>query len=119
MDLEQHLIRQIVFSRATFGPGPRTEGIIDHIKKELVEVEEGNGDPSEWVDVVILALDGLTRALSEELDSNSADVIAYTACSEILGKQRINEARDWPDWRSVPEGQAIEHVRTEAASADE
>jgi hypothetical protein len=64
MDLKQHLIRQMAWSHATFGPGERTQGVIDHIKKELVEVERANGDSSEWVDVVILALDGLTRRLA-------------------------------------------------------
>lgn len=32
--------------------------------------------------------------------------------SELVAKQERNEARDWPDWRTVPEGQAIEHIRT-------
>lgn len=39
-DLIAHLTRQAAFSRATFGPGPRTEGVIDHVKKELREVEK-------------------------------------------------------------------------------
>lgn len=40
IDLIAHLTRQAAFSRATFGPGPRTKGVIDHIRKELVEVEK-------------------------------------------------------------------------------
>jgi hypothetical protein len=37
MDLKQHLIRQMAFSHATFGPGERRDGVIDHIRKELIE----------------------------------------------------------------------------------
>ncbi len=49
MDLKQHLIRQMAFSHATFGPGERTDGVIDHIRKELVEVENANGESDEWL----------------------------------------------------------------------
>ena len=38
-DMIAHFTRQAAFSRATFGPGPRTKGVIDHVKKELREVE--------------------------------------------------------------------------------
>ena len=38
IDLVAHLTRQAAFSRATFGPGPRTEGVLDHITKEVEEV---------------------------------------------------------------------------------
>lgn len=62
-DLVGHLKRQMAWSHATFGPGERTAGVIDHIRKELVEVEQGDGDASEWVDVVILALDALPGGL--------------------------------------------------------
>lgn len=113
MDLKQHLIRQMAFSHATFGPGERTDGVIDHIRKELDEVAEANGESSEWVDVVILALDGLTRRLAyvngERRDPHQ---VAEMACNMIEGKQTRNEARDWPDWRTVPHGKAIEHNRT-------
>ena len=52
LDLEQHLKRQIAFSRATFGPGERRAGVIDHIRKELAEVEEANGDPGKAIEHV-------------------------------------------------------------------
>lgn len=112
MDLQQHLIRQMAFSHATFGPGERTNGVIDHIRKELVEVEEANGEASEWVDVVILALDGLTRRLAfcGEGRADPSDV-ARIACNMIVGKQTRNEARNWPDWRGQSTDKAIEHVR--------
>jgi hypothetical protein len=113
MDLEQHLIRQMAFSHSTFGPGERTAGVIDHIRKELVEVENADGSADEWVDVVILALDDLTRRLAFVGRGTRANpqVVAETACRMIVGKQTRNEARDWPDWRTAARDKAIEHVR--------
>ncbi len=112
MDLKQHLIRQMAFSHSTFGPGTRTDGVVDHIRKELGEVIEAKGDSAEWVDVVILALDGLTRQLAYCNGERSDPVtVAKIACDMIAGKQSRNEARDWPDWRTAPKGKAIEHVR--------
>lgn len=100
-DLIAHLHRQREFSQRTFGPGARVQGLLDHLRKELVEVEEFPGDIEEWVDVVLLALDGAWRAGYEPIDIALA----------ITEKQARNEARIWPDWRDVPEGKAIEHVR--------
>ncbi|MEU8371198.1 dATP/dGTP pyrophosphohydrolase domain-containing protein [Micromonospora tulbaghiae] len=97
-----HLARQRSFSERTFGPGPRTEGVLDHIRKELTEVEASPYDLSEWVDVVILALDGAWRAGHEPQQIIDA----------IVAKQAKNEARTWPDWRTAAPGQAIEHDRT-------
>lgn len=111
MNLKQHLIRQMAWSHATFGPTTRTEGVLDHIRKELVEVEEANGSYEEWVDVVILALDGLTRQLAFVKSSGRRDPaqVAEIACAAIVAKQTRNEARDWPDWRTADPGKAIEH----------
>jgi hypothetical protein len=114
-DLEQHLARQMVFSRATFGPGARTNGVLDHISKEMVEVRDSVGTAKhtdEWVDMVILSLDGLTRAIwaasGYQITANEA---AEDAVSAILRKQQKNERRDWPDWRNALPDTAIEHVR--------
>jgi len=113
MDLKQHLIRQMAFSHATYGPGERTKGVIDHIRKELEEVERANGEASEWVDVAILALDGLTRRLAYcNGKRNDPDRVAELACSMIIAKQSRNEARDWPDWRTQSADKAIEHNRS-------
>lgn len=111
-DLEAHLKRQMAWSHATFGPGERTNGVVDHIRKELIEVVEGDGDAAEWVDVVILALDGLTRRLAfvggERADPER---VVEMACRMIVGKQTRNEGRTWPDWRTASADKAIEHVR--------
>lgn len=111
MNLRDHLIRQMAFSHATFGPGERREGVLDHIKREVREVEDANGEAAEWVDLVILALDGLTRRLAY-VNGDRADpyIVADTACRMIRNKQTRNESRVWPDWRTAPANKAIEHV---------
>lgn len=101
-DLISHLHRQREFSERTFGPGKRSKGIIDHIGKELREIEAAPHDLTEWVDVVILALDGAWRA-------------GYTPeqiSSAIAAKQENNEGRTYPDWRTMDPEKAIEHDRT-------
>ena len=121
MDMKAHMLRQMAFSRGTFGPGERRQGIIEHIRKELVEIEESDGSHEEWVDVVILALDGLWRSidkLSEYIDPEDgldglpmSEIIAELTVIAILEKQGINELRVWPDWRTIPQDRPIEHVR--------
>jgi hypothetical protein len=105
-DLIKHLRRHIAFSARTFGPGPRIGGVLDHIRKELREIEADPTDLTEWCDVMMLAFDGAWRA------GYSPEQIAQA----IEAKQTKNEGRQWPDWRTVPDGQAIEHVRDGAAS---
>ena len=110
MNLEEHLKRQMAFSISTYGPGTRTEGVIDHIRKETVEVLE-EGDPREWVDLVILSLDGLWRSLAFTGENNWDDV-SKIAAQLILEKQSRNEQRNWPDWRNADPNKAIEHDRS-------
>ena len=106
-DLHEQLHRQRNFSERTFGPGERLAGVIDHIRKELAEVEKAaaDGEPTlpEWVDVIILALDGAWRSGATPQEISAA----------IAAKQARNEARKWPDWRSADPGKAIEHDRTQ------
>lgn len=113
-DFVAHLTRQAAVSRAIFGPGPRTEGICDHIAKELNEVgvAEGEDDRAhEWVDVAILGLDGLLRSIWAVNPALTATQVAARAVYLIEAKQGKNEKRVWPDWRTVPADKAIEHKR--------
>lgn len=92
---------QIRWSLQTFGPHPRTRGLIQHVEKELKEIEAEPDDLEEWVDVMIIALDGAWRA-------------GYTAkeiVDQLVKKQEKNRSRKWPDWRTKSQDEAIEHIR--------
>lgn len=111
MNFKEHLHRQAVFSKATFGPGPRTEGVLDHISKEMDEVRKAKIKSDEWVDMVILSLDGLLRSIKDQYPGFNFEQVAYSAVEKIKSKQSINEKRDWPDWRTSDPNKAIEHVK--------
>lgn len=101
MDLAKFFDEKAAWSRETFGPGRRTAGVIDHIKKELAEIEADPGDVHEWCDVVLLAMDGAARAGFTGDDFRAA----------LVAKQLRNTMRSWPDWRTMPSDKAIEHDR--------
>ncbi|MCP1674374.1 hypothetical protein J2T57_001476 [Natronocella acetinitrilica] len=61
-DFAAHLERQRAFSEETFGPGARTRGLVDHIRKEIIEVADAPDDLVEWIDLALLFLDGAWRA---------------------------------------------------------
>jgi hypothetical protein len=88
-DIESYFRRQIWWSENTFGPALRTKGVIDHIRKELTEIEREPHDLSEWIDVVILAMDGFWRH-----GGNASDLLPA-----LLAKQRKNMAPVRPDAR--------------------
>lgn len=89
------------WSTETFGPGARLAGVLAHIRSELDEVEDAPQDVEEWIDVVILALDGAWRA------GHEPEVIV----DALLAKYAKNRARSWPDWRTADPDAPIEHVR--------
>lgn len=104
-NFEVHLAHQAAWSEKTFGPGDRSQGIMDHIVKELCEVLRAKSESerqAEWIDVVILALDGAWRS----------GMSPQQIISGIVAKQAKNEARVWPDWRSADPNKAIEHVKS-------
>lgn len=98
---EDHIQNQIEWSTKTFGPEPRLKPLIEHIRLELQEIEAAPEDLEEWVDVIILALDGAWRA-----GHSPREIIAA-----IKAKQRKNEEREWPDWRSWPKDKPIVHMQ--------
>lgn len=100
-DLVAHLHHQKAFSEKTFGPGERTKGILDHIRKELSEIEKEPNDLYEWIDLILLAFDGAWR------HGHSPEEIV----TAIVAKQTKNEKREWPDWREMSPDRAIEHIR--------
>jgi len=105
-DFAAHLQRQRGWSGATFGPGARVQGVVDHIRKELKEIEADPGDLKEWIDVVILALDGAWRS-----GASPSEII-----DALVSKQTKNEGRVWPDWRTADPNKAIEHDRSKDAA---
>jgi hypothetical protein len=98
----EHIRDQREWSEATFGPGPRLLGVLNHIRLELAEVENDPADASEWADLLILVIDGATR------QGITAQQLIYA----YRDKMRANYARDWPDWRGRSEDEPIEHIRT-------
>lgn len=101
-DLMAHLHRQREWSLATFGPGDRRKGIVDHLRKELQEIENNPKDIFEWIDIVLLGLDGAWRA------GHTPEQIVEA----LAAKQTKNEGRVWPDWRTQDADKAIEHDRS-------
>jgi len=101
-DFLAFLKRQKEFSLKTFGPAGRAVGILNHVKKEIKEIEQDPEDAIEWVDVILLSLDRLWRMGYEPLE-----------IAELLeAKLEKNENRTWPDWRKMTENDPIEHDRT-------
>lgn len=97
--IEELLARQIPWSTKTFGTGKRTLGITRHIEKEIQEIRDKPDDLMEWVDVILLGLDGAWRS------GASAEEIA----SGLETKQAYNIKRKWP--KVTNEDEAVEHVR--------
>lgn len=97
--LNHYLRTQREWSGRTFGPGRRTIGITKHIEKELSEIRANPDDLSEWIDVMILAMDGFWRhgGLPEDL------------AGVLSAKQHVNMTRQWP--APQPEDCATEHLR--------
>lgn len=104
-----HLARQRAWSHNTFGPGPRTLGIVNRIRKELAEIEQAPDDLTEWADVIILGFDGAWRA-----GYDPAQII-----DAIKAKQTRNEARKWPHWRTASQHEPIGHIHTERDTTDD
>lgn len=85
----------------TFGPGNRTSGTIDHIKRELIEIEENPFDIYEWFDIIMLSINGAIRH-----GHSSQDII-----NAFHKKFEINKNRKWKNFEDVPEGEAITHIK--------
>lgn len=92
---------QAAFSEKTFGPGERLNGVLSHLRKELAEIDNNPKDLSEWIDVILLALDGARR------QGFSFREIIET----LMYKLAKNKLRKWPDWRNHGTDEPIEHMR--------
>jgi hypothetical protein len=89
------------WSQVTFGPESRTLGFLDHIRKELVEIEAKPDDLEEWIDVLTLTFNGAMRR----------GFTAWQIIKMLLFKLDKNQNRKWPDWRTADPVKGIEHIR--------
>lgn len=114
------IARQAEWSDNTFGPTTREKGVIAHIRKELAEIEQDPSDIYEWIDVMILAIDGAWRQIAysgRDGNSNHLNGMDYRKIAEILlgvymMKCKTNRERVWPDWRNFSSDAPIEHDRS-------
>jgi hypothetical protein len=88
------------WSKKSFGSTKRTLGIIRHIEKELKEVEADPDDLFEWIDVIILGIDGFCRH-----GGKPRELLAY-----LWSKFYRNRLRTYPFPTSDDE--PSEHLRT-------
>lgn len=123
--LRHFFANKAVWSLSTFGPGVRTRGITEHIRRELTEIEADPNDVMEWVDVVLLAMDGFWRAWMgrhiaehnragraetwEHFSQEVAEHVADVFLQWLIDKDGANRFRKWPP--PGPEDQPTEHVR--------
>ena len=96
--MNEYIVHHMDWSRKTFGDGPHTEGLCKHIEKELAEIREDPNDLMEWVDVIILAIDGAWRT-----GHTPAQIL-----DALSKKQGLNFTRYW---NVTPEDQPNEHDR--------
>lgn len=101
MELSGYIEKTANFSAKTFGNGYRTTGICEHIRQELEEIRENPNDLFEWVDVIILALDGATnRGFTPKQITEALEV-----------KLAVNICRNWPSIAEQEEGKPINHIK--------
>lgn len=102
-DLLAYLTDSQDWSKATFGPPtPQSyKSILAHIEEEVEEVRKDPYDIEEWMDIVILGLDGAFRsgATPEKI------------CTTLQKKLFKNQNRQWPDWRTAEPGKPINHIK--------
>jgi hypothetical protein len=93
------IYEKTIWSIKTFGNGKRTLGITKHIRKELLEIEAAPDDRMEWIDVIMLGLDGYTRC------GGKPEKLIH----DLYAKLGINQKRTYPFPAS--EDEPSEHVR--------
>lgn len=102
MDFVYYAQRQKEFSIRAFGAGERTEGIMKHIEKEIAEVRANPKDLTEYIDIIILAMDAAWRQGYSPQEIEEA----------LFAKQQENMEREWPPIDESKQDQAVEHIRS-------
>jgi len=109
LGIAEYMAHASVWSHRTFGPGARQAGVVAHIRKELIEIEDEPEDLSEWADLFILGLDGCWRAMIDWDDPHDVpgarewyevedDILDLLVCA---GSEGDDTAEDWPDMSAV------------------
>lgn len=102
MNLVSYIDNQRLWSKRTFGDGKRKLGICEHIRSELDEIlsaETSEDELKEWIDVIILALDGAWRSGFD----------AQIILDELGRKQMVNFRREWGT--SISEDMPVFHKK--------
>jgi len=99
------------WQKKTFGPHNKSIGIVDYIRKELVEIEENPNDLEEWIDLMFLSFGGAADTVKYHHPKLSTEEIVSVVLSAFKFKLKKNKARNWPDWRTAEPGKAIEHIK--------
>jgi hypothetical protein len=73
------------WSNNTFGIGPRFKGNMEHIRRELAEIEANPTDATEYADVIILTADTAMRQ----------GISPHALCKALEEKQLVNFERKW------------------------
>ena len=103
-DLAEFADNHAAWSRRTFGDNRNPAGILDHIRKELREIASKPDDVFEWVDVILLAMDGAARFAGAD---------GLHIAGAIIAKHLANCERTWPTGGDPDH--AVEHVRGDAS----
>ena len=102
-DFISFVLRHKNWADKTFGINRGVLGRIKHIEKELIELKNNPNGPEEWIDILMLTLDGLGLiGLSPE-----------NILEELYSKLEKCKNRKWPDWKSADPNKPIEHIREE------
>ena len=99
MNLEAFIKDTHDWSLKTHGPGDSTTRVVSHIIKELGEIMDDPDDIYEWIDVIILALNGASRR----------GFTPEHIVQALQDKMEINKKRDWPNYRLHPKDKPLEH----------
>jgi hypothetical protein len=86
--MRAYIRRQIEWSYKNFGHGHRTTAILNHIEKEIKEIVENPHDLEEWIDIIILALDGAWRC-GRQRDYTPEDIMDMLDFKQLKNFDRV------------------------------
>lgn len=109
------LLQQARWSKEVFGPygNKRAEGLVDHAAKEVDEILADVMDLEEWIDLMIIAMDGAmcVAATRRNNTARSETLAAQDVEVMLLAKMEKNMFREWPAREDQVPGKAVEHIR--------